>query len=123
MNLPDLKHDYSNAVVLDASWGPRREVTLTLGLWPLNGQGRPLVSYRLGESDPVRIRFGGIANYDEAEAFFREELHEGNGLHYLRHAEGSKPTALRIEFQWDRNDAKLTICCQNVTVSERGELS
>lgn len=92
-----------------------------LGLWPFTPGGRPRVSYALSESEPVRVRFGGISNYKEVVRFFRTGKDEGNGLHYLEVAEGSKPGALTIELQWDRNGAELLIHCQNITVSERGE--
>ena len=118
MDLPDLKHDYCGAIVTGVSCGPRREVTLTLELWPMR-DGERINSWSLGEGDKVTVRFGGIENYEEVNRLFGEGKHESGELHYMRLREGSKHGQLIIGMEWDRTDYVLDVRCKNVSVSER----
>ena len=69
--VPELQHNFSGAVILEARVGPRREVTLLMELWPMFRE-RPVSQWRLGEGPVVELRFGGIENFDEVSAFFED---------------------------------------------------
>jgi hypothetical protein len=65
MDLPQFKYDFSHARINDVTVGPRREATLFIA--PLVWEGP---NGRYGEV--VRVRFGGIRNFEEVSTFFAE---------------------------------------------------
>src|SRR3982750_2599340 len=103
MDLPDLRLDFYGATIDEARVGPRRELNL---------------AFRDMAGDPhSRVRFGGIANFDEVRAFF--ETTHAEGLHFLRYdpAERSKPGRLVVEVGFDRSEDRCVIRCSNATVT------
>lgn len=89
--------------------GPRRELNLSLELWVGNRNG--------GEGKFVSVRFGGIINFDEVQAFFADSDNSANaheGLQWLRddEAKESKPDDLFIRMQFDRTEAEVLIHCK-----------
>src|SRR5262245_44964646 len=85
--------DFSGAVIDEAIVGPRHEVTLTVELWPLV-DGRRANSFRRGDGPEIRIRLGGISNFEQVERFFsrwEDNPNSAQSLHYLRYAVG-KPS-------------------------------
>ena len=114
MELPNLKHDYYDALVREARLGPRRELSLCLELRE-EAPG--------GERKAVTIRFGGITNFDEVSLFFERfesSPSRWERLHFLRYSaeRTSKPNNLLIEIQFDRTGDEVDICCRNVSVSD-----
>ena len=114
MELPNLKHDYYDALIREARLGPRRELSLSLELSD-EAQG--------GERKAVTIRFGGITNFDEVSLFFEHfesSPSRWEGLHFLRYSaeRTSKPNNLLIEMQFDRTDDEVCVGCRNVSVSD-----
>src|SRR3954464_4146389 len=59
MALPELSYNFHDAGLISVELGPRREVTLVVALDD-PGQPRHL---------NVRVRFGGISNFSDVEAF------------------------------------------------------
>ena len=120
--LPDLKHDFYGAFITEAKTGPRRELHLSVELWPRGVSGQRL-AWRRGEGRIVHIRFGGIANFDTVDAFFTEfanSANSGEGLHHLRYDAGvpSKPGRLFLEIEFDRTGDGIQIRCQSVNIWE-----
>jgi hypothetical protein len=103
MELPDLSLDFYGATIEEAIIGPRRELTLTF--WSMAG------------NPYARVRFGGIANFDEFRPIF--ETPPADSLHFLRYAreERSKPGKLVIELEFDGRDERCLIRCSKVEVS------
>ncbi len=115
MELPNLKHDFYNALVDAADIGPRQELNLSMELWQGNRSR--------GEGRLVSIRFGGIVNFDEVQAFFTAFQSSANaqeGLHWLRYdvTRKSKPNDLFIKMQFDRTGEEVLIHCKNITISD-----
>ena len=115
MELPNLKHDFYNLFVDEVKIGPRQELNLSMELWQDN-------RFR-GEGKFVSIRFGGIVNFDEVQAFFADFHSSANayeGLHWLRYDETrkSKPGDLFIKMQFDRTGEEVLIHCKNITISD-----
>lgn len=109
MELPSLQHDFLHSVIVESSIGPRRELSLHIALSKVNSQITP-------QSDEVGLRFGGIENFDEVSAFFRETPREDLELASLDYAEHphSKPGALHLVLQLERVDVRLQIDCSSV---------
>ena len=107
MDLPDLGLDFYGATIDEARLGPRRELALVL----LDMTGNPY----------ARVRFGGIANFDEVKVFFQRP--PTDGFHFLRYdpSEESKPGRLVVELGFDRSDERCVIRCSNVTVTIASE--
>jgi hypothetical protein len=107
MDLPDLSLDFYGATIDEAWVGPRRELALAL----LDMAGNPY----------ARVRFGGIANFDEVKAFF--ETPPADSLHFLRYdlAERSKPGRLVVELGFDRSGDRCVIRCSKVEVMDETE--
>lgn len=110
MTLPDLKHKYSHSIVEGVNVGPRREVTLILRLLEWSGHKGQL-------SEPKRIRFGGILNFEEVAAFFGQ--HQSFELSRLGYpsAHHSKPNSLYIEIRAERTEDTMLIHCSSVQVT------
>lgn len=114
MELPDLKHDFYNAIVEEAHLGPRRELKLTLELWQGN--------QKRGEGKQATVRFGGIANFEEVESFFKSfdiSRSRWEGLHFLGYdlEHKSKPNSLFIRMQFDRTGNEVLIHCRHLSIS------
>lgn len=118
--LPDLQYNFYDAWIYDVTLGPRREITVHLELWPEGNNGH--VVFQQSSRFKVDVRFGGIVNLDEINAFFTSWVSSQNyrnGLHYLAYdpLQLSKPDSLFLKFQFDRSGTELTIHCKNVTVT------
>lgn len=111
MPIPDLETDFSHAAVNDVLLGPRRELTLVLR--PLTWTGDK-GSY----GAPVRVRFGGIVNFDAVQTFFADAPQERSDLAYLRFDETtpSKPGHLFFDLAFERVDAQIGIACGSLTI-------
>ncbi len=110
--LPDLKHDYRDALIKAVELGPGSAMTLVL---------RPVVREgQQGRYDKaVRVRFSAMKNGPEVAAFFGTALHESSELARMGYAPDrpSKPGRLFVELLLERTDARLVVQCGNVTVS------
>jgi hypothetical protein len=68
----------------------------------------------VGQSSPViKVRFGGIVNFDAVKVFFAASPHLWSELAWLRYDEGtnSKPGHLFFDLTFERIDAQLTYHC------------
>lgn len=112
--LPSLGHDFNHAPIEQVVVGPRREVTLTISIFPETRPGNPPPPAKT-----VRVRFGGIENFDAVAAFFAAAPHEKSELAWLRYAEGrrSKPGCLFFELVFERIDARLVVQCSSLQVN------
>ena len=63
MSAKTLKYRYHDAVVERRQVGPRREIILELQLDPVLNPGAP---------QKVRLRFGGVENFNEVRSFFEK---------------------------------------------------
>ena len=103
-----MERDYYGAVIRAFQFGPRRELTLDVDTFPR----RNTATDRTG-IERIRIRLGGIANYEEVvQAFSGLNTHES--LHYLRDAPASKTTRRLIELEFDRTEQRTLIIAQHV---------
>jgi len=59
MSKPEIEYDLHDSAIVAVSTGPRREVAFTIDLYPIFYPHRPR----------VRLRFGGIANYDAVRRY------------------------------------------------------
>lgn len=123
MKLKEFKYDFYGAIIHKAELGPRREVTLTMELWPTTHNGQRKHSWSRGEGQFITIRFSGINNYSEIEAAFSEwdeQIDRWNGLHYLAYAKdkNSKPGNLHLIMEYDNTETRIRINCQNITIKE-----
>jgi hypothetical protein len=111
--LPSLEHDYAHAGIESVSFGPRREISLVVV--PLIQRGM-----NLERGAAAEIRFGGIANLSQVEAFFADRPQKRSELADLRYADEprSKPERLFFELIFERIDARLVIECRNVQVND-----
>jgi hypothetical protein len=112
MNLPSLTYDFSHADITDVTVGPRREFTLTVNVLVFEGfKGRHI--------EGVRVRFGGVANFEEVSAFWKAGPHRRSELAWLRYAEGrrSKPGALFFELVFERTEARLVVQCSSLQIT------
>lgn len=113
--LPDLRYSFHDSALCEVAIGPRHELTLGLDL-DTEEQQLP------GSSGGVRIRFGGIANFDEVRTFF-EQLHRQKTplyhagrvqLNYARHLESRRNRLIfQVEFEYY---GSCIIYCRNVNV-------
>lgn len=106
--------DFRHAVIKGAASGPRREVTLVIAPLAWRGQNG-------SHEEDVRVRFGGVENFDEVAAFFGDPDHRGwFELADLRYAtaEPSKPGRLRFDLIAEREDVCLVIRCGSLQVDE-----
>ena len=111
-NPPPLPYNFHDGGLAAIEIGPRREVTLTVGLDPV---------WNAGECT-ARIRFGGIENFDEVRAFFatlppaRLPGAFLDGIDYLDYdrAEVSRVHRLVLRLELDHGGT-VTIRCRNVT--------
>ena len=115
MELPNLKHDFYNAFIDEVKIGPRQELNLSMELC----QGNRC----RGKGKIISIRFGGIVNFGEVQAFFADFQNSANAhesLHWLRYDETktSEPSNLFIRMQFDRTDNEVLIHCKNLTISD-----
>jgi hypothetical protein len=112
MTLPSLVYDYTHARIERCDFGPRREVTLTLSVLLWNG---PKGNYLEG----VRVRFGGIENFEEVSTFFAAAPHPKTELSCLRYAANppSRPGHLNIEIALERVEVSTVVRCGSVQVS------
>lgn len=111
MELPALIHDFSHAQIEQVVVGPRRELTLELSLVIFDcGKGRAVLG--------IKVRFGGIANFDEVAASFMEAPQEKSELAYLRYStkKKSKLGNLFFDLVFERTDARIEIQCRNLAV-------
>ena len=106
-NLPDFAHAFVDDVML----GPRRELTLIV---------RPLIwtGSKGSYGEPVRVRFGGIFDFEEVQTFFADAPHKGSELAWLRYAEttASKPGHLFFDLVFERIEARIGIACGSLTI-------
>jgi hypothetical protein len=113
--LPPLVYDFNHARIDGVEVGPRREITLLIAplLWA-GSVGRNL--------EGVRVRFGGIENFDEAKSFFSSGPHERSELARLEYAPGrrSKPGCLFVDVEFEREESRVVIQCSSVQVSGSG---
>ncbi len=107
MRLPDLKHNFSHSFLEGVAIGPRHEITLSIRLLEWSGHKGKL-------SDPKLIRFGGIINFEEVSAFFKE--HETMELSKLAFSSShaSKPGGIYIQIHAERTEDKILIHCSNI---------
>lgn len=112
MTLPSLICDFAHSLVEGFDVGPRREIVLKLSVLRWDGSKGTFLS-------GVRVRFGGIKNFDEASAFFGNARHQRSELSCLRYAVDppSKPGHLNIEIALERVDASIVVQCSSVSVS------
>ncbi len=59
-NLPDLKYDYHDALLMGFQIGSRRELILHISLYEIFYKGSPSVD----------VRFGAITNFESVQSFF-----------------------------------------------------
>src|SRR5689334_2194296 len=117
MTVEPLPYDFHDGGLLEVKLGPRREVTLTVGL-ALPG--------RMGDH-MVDARFGGITNFEDVRAFFKRIpvrpapdvfVDRIDGLDYDE-AEVSRVNGLilRLQLEWH---GQIVIRCRNIAVRPRG---
>jgi hypothetical protein len=115
MKLPNLKYDFSHAVITRAQVGAQREITLTIKTleW-VGNQGH--------HSSEKYIHFDGIVNFGKAKEFFTRHLkrkHPELELAWLKYDESqnSKPGSLFIQLMCERTDDRLIIQCSNIEIN------
>jgi hypothetical protein len=110
--LPNFPNEFRNALITDVTLGPRREVTFQVE--PLVWVG-PNGEY----GAPIQVRCGAITNWDIVQSFFTSERRLPWEIAWLRYAKEplSKPDAIFIEIQSEREDSHLMIECRHVTVA------
>lgn len=123
MGLPDLEYDFYGAIIHQAKFGPRREVTLTMELWPTASNGQRKRVWSPGDGKKITVRFGGIHNYPEIDGFFsgwEKQIDKWNSLHYLAYAKekSSKPGNLYFTMEFDRSGDRVMVHCQSITIRE-----
>ncbi len=109
MSLPELEFDFSHAVINDVTLGPRREVTLTVQTLSFVGS--------VGRRSPgIKVRFGGIINFESVESFFAQGPHLGSELAWLRYDESrtSRPGRLFLDLAFERIEARIILECAAV---------
>jgi hypothetical protein len=104
------RHCYG-AVILGASTGPRRELTLKLAVWR---HGTATEKAHVSDWPTLTIHFSAISNYAAVREFFGRELRES--LHYLRYASEPRPRHHIIEMEFDRNEDFITIVAGNASI-------
>jgi hypothetical protein len=110
MELPELKYDFTHAQIQNVSVGPRREVSMSIEILEWNGQFAK-------RGDLLSFRCGGINNFGEVDAFFKQHPQmEIAYLDYARH-QPSKRGKLLIELILERTGEKLIIQCSSVVVA------
>lgn len=109
MDLPELLLDYNSTYCDEFYLGPRRELNMTIRDF----------SGKLHS----KVRFGGIANFDEVKEVFATLTSEN--LHHVRYnrSEPSKPGKLVVDIQFDRWDEPIVIRCSKLEVAEAASAS
>ncbi len=113
MQLPDLKYNYNDASIEEVVFGPRREVNLKIQTIHWNGNTGQ-------ENDPIIIRFGGIMNFESVKAFFATSPYIRSELASLAYDKSqiSNPNHMFVSLRFERIDAKITIECSSVSISD-----
>ena len=120
MNLPEIPYEFYGAHVTDISIGPRRELQLSLELWP-QANGQLYEFFHRGDGINITVRFGGLYNFEEVKVFWEkwQSSMVQPGLHYLRYSQiqNSKPGSLFIEAEFDSTGDYVMFHCQHFTVT------
>jgi hypothetical protein len=113
VELPSLRYDYNDARIDDVSIGPRRELNLVMAVLTWEGSTGRYV-------EGIKIRFGGIENFEEVSSFFARQPHEQSELASLAYSahRKSKMGQLFFEMVFERIDARLEIHCSSLQISE-----
>jgi hypothetical protein len=108
MDLPALPYDFNHAFIDGVAIGPRHEITLTILLIAWEGSIT---------THSVRVRFGGIVNFEEAMTFFATPAHNHTDIARLRYDVNhtSKPNSLFFELIYERIDARIMLHCRNIS--------
>ena len=108
-----LPHTFHEGIIQDFHVGPRRELTLSISV-ALLPPGR--TSGRMEWYD-FRIRFGGIANFEEVRSFFSPGV-KGEQIAHLDYDKGEVSRQDRLVFRLEMMEDydPLIIRCRNVTV-------
>ena len=106
--LPNCDHAHIQSI----SIGPRHEVTLTIQLLCWSGNHGVY-------SSPIRLRFGGMGNFEQAETFFSLSHHQYSELAYIRYdkQQQSKYNQLFLRLEYERVEAHFTFQCRNVSIT------
>lgn len=110
-SLPD--HDFDHGLIDAVEIGPRSELNLVI--LPLVWVGQ-----RGNYGSPIRVRFGGIDNFEEVEAFFSDLSRRQADIASLRYDQNrkSKPGFLFFELVYERIDARLEVHCSSLQVTD-----
>jgi len=113
MQLPDLKHDFSDALIQGVTFGPRQEMTLRI----LTGRWIGQTGYY---NVPIALRFGGIKNLDVLREFFASSPHLQSELAHLSYDKDhkSKPGHLFVDLTFERIDARTIIECSSIKIDD-----
>ena len=128
--IPALKHVYPWSTVHSFEVGPRREITLYMKLWRKDILNRHDHNWNKNREPAtiVPVRFGGVENLEEVQAFFERVKVETIKLSpnaiepievfdYDREHE-SKVNEIYFRIYFDRSGDEIIIRCQSVTEKE-----
>lgn len=115
MSHPKLEYRFHDSCLRDILIGPRREVTLTIDLYPIDYPEKPT----------VRVRFGGIFDFEKVEAFF-SNLYEAEQNGYLDRIDAldyvpekrSRDGDLHLFVRFDRAGS-LRIHCRHLSIDQK----
>jgi hypothetical protein len=115
MTVPDLLKQYnffSHAWLDKAETGPRHELILWVCPfeWGLSGGG--------WADERTRIRFGGIANFEEVQIFFSQVPEEQLAWIRLNPNKVSKLNNLFYTVAFERTGIMALVHCKNITVDD-----
>jgi hypothetical protein len=99
MTKPDIEYELHDSTIVAVSTGPRREVSVTIDLYPIFYANKPR----------VQLRFGGIENFDAVQRYIDK-------LHYDTEKE-SKSGDYWFFFQTDWC-GPIRIHCSSMSVTE-----
>ncbi len=128
--LPTLKHIYPWATVKSFEVGPRREITLYMKLWRDDVLNRHEHNWKENREPAtiVPVRFGGVENLEEVQAFFERvkaeitklspDAIEPIGVFDYDREHESKINEIYFRVYFDRSGDKIIIRCQSVTERE-----
>ncbi|RME44853.1 MAG: hypothetical protein D6795_17335, partial [Deltaproteobacteria bacterium] len=107
MTKPEIKYTLHDSTLVAVSTGPRREVVFTIDLYPIFYPTRPR----------IRLRFGGIKNFDTVKRYVDEirERHVGNGIDNFYMKKKSDGYWFFLDIDWF---GLLRIHCSRMTMIE-----
>ena len=126
--LSQLTNNYVWSNVKSFEVGPRREITLFMRLWRSDVLNRNDHDWKQNRQPAtiVPVRFGGVENLEEVEAFFENLLTEttkigGDQLVYkfdYDWKQESKPNKIHFLIYFENSGDTIIIRCQNIAERE-----